>query len=480
MRLLGLFAVLDVAAGVTIDLLSNQRKDYQKVIPFTLKEKERMLKSVSSLYDLYVNRLLKINDYQTERPGVDGIPRFEKLAKNLGNVTDLEFHLELLDIINSQCDMYLTYSMPAPYNCVTLRQPIYFSSYGAYPDFTIFVKNQYDRKPYNELAPDVKKFKDGDEVLQVDGVDIKQHLKDLKWENHGPTAASMVTSGTSFMAVRQAMFVTYPKKDFVQYKIKRDTGEILDLRLPWIVEIIDDCYANNGDVKKTVTENITVEVFESEISADTANALSLQSIEIESTEAGFSFIQTPDNAISWGIYRPNNQNLGIIKISPYGADDDFSTTSSVFDTIYSLVTNELKGTAGLLIDVTQTQYGMSQLSNLLPQLFSPEFQVPLARVIKSRVNDLIFSANSSYYNDNWKKIYQETPAGQLYTNAVPFNEDVKVDQIGQIYAGPVGILTGGNTNREAEIFVANMQDYGNNVIFGESITTGGGGSTSFL
>ena len=472
--LLVLSALVDFSSALKVDLLSNQRQNYEKVFPYSLNQKKRILKSVTSMFDVYVNRQLKIDTYLAERPDIDAMPRLEKLSQNLKNVTDLEFHLTLLDIVNVQRDMYLTYTMPAPYNCLRFVQPVYFWSYG-FPEEKVMITSLSEEDAVVALVPELKNVQKGDEILKVDGVDIKTHVNNLKWENHASSEAIVTAAGASHMEVRESMFVKFPERDVVEYEIKRDSGEIFTVSLPWLVEIFDHC-----------PSSIEEETLQKRSAAPNSKSPMLkqrgqfESAETSTSEENFKLQESPNSLVLWGIYQPSKQNLGVIFFKSYAAGYNGSLSDAVMSEIQSLVTKELKDTNALLMDVSQCQFGMLQLANLLPQLFIPEFSPSLARVVKSKVNDVIFSSKSNYYNDNWKRIYQETPAGELYTKAVPYNEDVLTDQVGQIYAKPVGVLTNGNTNRDPEIFVAHMQDYGNSVIFGEFPASGGGGSIGII
>ena len=157
---------------------------------------------------------------------------------------------------------------------------------------------------------------------------------------------------------------------------------------------------------------------------------------------------------------------------PTGAN----TENTIVDILKGLFTKELKDTAAVVFDIRGNGGGYLGVADIIPQLLTPVFGTAYGRAVKSKVNYIIMSPDSAFYDADWKQSYQETPAGSTYSKLTKFNSDESVNQIGQWYAQPVGIFTDATCFSACDIFAANMQDYGNAVLFGEDQTTGAGGA----
>ena len=452
-----LVPLLDFALGAKYDLLKNVRKQGEQVIPMTLKQKRQVLKGMNSMFDVYVNREVKIEAFQSEVPNIDPVPRLKALEANIANVTDLEFHLELLDIANSQRDVDMTYSMPAPYQCYILLMPLNFASFADGGEEKVMLERIYQHEYFKRLTPESKDFKAGDEILKVNGVDIMKHLDTLKFQDRSPNAAGVIDSGVNFMWIRESQLSFLPKEDVLEFEIKRGE-QILTLNMPWVVEIKDHCKPSATAIDDSSEKTVP----------------SLQRSAVIAQQEPLSELGTPEKKykVSYEIYKENGHNMGIIDPSFPGHE---TTAQMIFESVRDVLTNELKDTDSILFDVRWTQNDIVGLSDLLPQLVIPEYSPSLARFVKSPTNDKVFSAKSKYPNEKAKKVYQETPTGAKYTPPMRLN-DVKIDSVGQVYAKPVGVMIGGITTGSAEVFAATMQDHGNVVIYGGSASTCGAGS----
>ena len=487
-----LFLVLTLLVGNAVAqnwaLLSEKRKDAQQVVTYSAIQKHRVVNSMDSLLDVYVNRQVKIDEFKQERKNIDPIPRVKAIATKAANMTDLDFQLEMLDIINSQRDLHTNYYMPGPHACYIVFQGLRFAHIGESRDEKIVISEVYKTSPFNLIAPQISEFNIGDQIVKVNGKKVMDFLDGLKWESGGANDDAVIRRGLSLMFARSGMFNALPEKDFVEYEIISVTGEKKKLEMPWLIRDNGACLSSTkalAEYLKTPAADDTT----ASIGPKVINPRKYRNIpalnERQEILAGalpkkdlynnVILQPTSDEIVSWTIYKPESHNLGIIRLESFVPSGQ-NTDTTIADIIKGLLSNELKSTASVVFDIRGNGGGYLGVADIIPQLVTPVFKTAFGRAVKSKINDIIMSENSKFHDEDWKRAYHETPAGSTYTKLTKFNADADVNQIGQWYSHPVAVLTDAECFSACDIFAANLQDHGNAILFGEDKTTGAGGA----
>ncbi|KAI8916848.1 hypothetical protein BC831DRAFT_486210, partial [Entophlyctis helioformis] len=182
---------------------------------------------------------------------------------------------------------------------------------------------------------------------------------------------------------------------------------------------------------------------------------------------------TSEPGISWGIYKPETLNLGVLQL------EDFEPVSAdplqAFMLIRGLLVNELVDTKSIVIDIRSNGGGYISYADIVPQLFGIRFNTAGARSVISPVNTRTFNS-SLYPPDAFRDEYLSTPPGRTFTDTTVFTSNHDAYQYGQAYFRAVGVFTNAVCYSACDLFAAHMQDNNISLIFGEDRATGGGGA----
>jgi C-terminal processing protease CtpA/Prc len=189
---------------------------------------------------------------------------------------------------------------------------------------------------------------------------------------------------------------------------------------------------------------------------------------------------TSDPIISWGIWKPQSKNLGVIVMTAFTPILD---TRGAVRLIRDLLTNQLKDTNALLWDLRSNGGGSVPFADALPQLFGyeivPGFEQAIVpgfrRAIVAPANEGVFL--NSTPSDPWRQAYLNAKPGDRYVPLTRITPILEANFWGSAYIKPVGILHNGNCYSACDLFSASMKDNNGATIFGEDGTSGAGGYT---
>lgn len=186
-----------------------------------------------------------------------------------------------------------------------------------------------------------------------------------------------------------------------------------------------------------------------------------------------------------GIFDLKNSSEGIIKYTKlnyiwgtfgYISLETFlpnmGDTEAAVKTLRGLLTNELKNTNGLIMDVRNNPGGAIQLAEKVPQLFSQGHVVPSTiRALNVLLNKRIFeSGDKDFTGTPWPTIFNSTPVTSEWTQpSVMISNETLINEAGRAYFKPVAVLTNALCYSACELFVAAMQDWKLATIYGEGM-----------
>nr|KAJ3421786.1 hypothetical protein HK105_002314 [Polyrhizophydium stewartii] len=257
---LGAMALLApaVLAGpaYSFDLLANVRSNIT-VFPMSVTERTSILKSVWSLFQIYVNREAKIATYGAEYPDIDPIPRVNSLLNNNSALSDLEFHYALSNIFLSQRVFHTNYYIPGVHTCYFVVTALDFE----------FVKSKNIETSPTVL---VKGFTGSGDVMMLSE----------------STALAKVAVGDKLVSING--------HSFVKVELPLDRTENVPPKLfdkAWVDRVLKQAEAPHLAHYK--------QFFPAQQFADAI------------------FEATDDPSISWAIYKPNTTRLGILRIENF-------------------------------------------------------------------------------------------------------------------------------------------------------------------
>ncbi|EGF82426.1 hypothetical protein BATDEDRAFT_86231 [Batrachochytrium dendrobatidis JAM81] len=484
-------------------------------VPTTRAQKEITLKNAENILTAWVNYDSKIANYGS---AADPFPIMKSVRSNIDKISDEELQLTLNDAFVMIRDQHTRWFKPGPYRCffattglkynfidadkdIVNKPKVVVSDIVKIPEFLALMGNEYS------------KIKLGDELLGINGKTFVEWFKENQFKSgdgandFGGQRNALRYIGTIYGSVDRL-----PTVDSISLKFKSlSDNQEYTIAVPYVTSHSDVCWELSSTLYQRVA-NITLpgtptgssgfasfDIAEHErqrmIDAEDAirnpvavNAVYAEMANVEKELFGsvsasadtssFKFIETDLKGISWGVYKPESKNMGVIKLdnfSPKLASTGTDASSVATSFVRRLLTHELKDTSSIVFELRGNPGGSILFANSLPQLFKPDFDSFGARYLKNNVTYNIFVKGKSA-RDTWVKVWNESPADARYTNIGPFNSFEAANSYGQVYTKPMGVFTDGNCFSACDLFSANIQGHEAGTVFGEDGLTGAGGA----
>ena len=171
----------------------------------------------------------------------------------------------------------------------------------------------------------------------------------------------------------------------------------------------------------------------------------------------------------------NGQTLGYIRLFSFEVDD----TSTFVKSFTNLITKDGFPQDGLILDVRGNPGGNIRAAESLLQLFTPQRIEPeLFEFINTPLNfQICKSAPDDWGLKPWvPSIGDSVLTGATYSAGFPMTSDERCNGIGQVYYGPVVLITDALSYSATDIFAAGFQDNEVGLVLGTSGNTGAGGA----
>ncbi|KAJ8330355.1 hypothetical protein O5D80_001355 [Batrachochytrium dendrobatidis] len=487
-------------------------------MPYTDEQRNVVLTNVENGLKAWFNYESKIKNYG-ER--ADPFPIIKKLRAKLdaSNLTDTEMQTELLSAFIRMRDYHTHFEPSGPYSCFFATTGLYFKFIEGDADMvkkpTIVFEAHINVKELRALyGKNYDQIKFGDELLLVDGMTFVDYWNLNQDKASGANDYGGQHGALSYMTSRSGAFTLLPETDTIKYRFKsKDTGKVYDIEAPWVVGFIPSCW--------NMTSQLYAKISGKTLPGTPQPADSNSIIDTDAPDTGvkrrlktWKEIRTPSmiseyhhrkqkidrillgqpsqnhtfeyqnagvSTISWGIWKPESKNLGIIRLDdfvPKNLKTDAPADTEAVREIHKLLSTVLKDTDAVIFDLRANSGGSGDFANSIPQLFKPDFQPMLIRYLMNSVtyNTLV---NGTYFFDNSGPAWYNTPPGSKYSVDhvdTPFD---RANMYGQAYLKPVGIFTDAICYSACDLFSASIQSSETGHVFGEDGTTGGGGSDMF-
>lgn len=363
-------------------------------------------------------------------------------------MTDKEFHYAYAKLFLSLRDFHTNYNMPSPHRCYTAVTAVLFQladSADIENDPAVVVSAYSSFKKVLSMSPEYNKTSLGDQLLKIDGLTFREYHLKTAFQTGGANLYGGYRSALSSISYIGGMMYPMPENNTLTLEMRSaKTQENYTVKLPWIASSKDACMKEYNDFLVAPKKN-----------AFTTTPLKLKrKKELPSTNPLFKELKesfaikqlsikmqaTSDPIITYAIFNPNAENLGIIAMDsflPLGSDID-----KLVLLIRSLLVGELANTKSLVFDIRDNGGGAVSMADLIPQLFGRNPYIAKFRALVSPLNQKLFSAG--YEGTDWARNYNASKPGDLFTPAIAFDSDKRANRYGQAYFKPVGVLNNGN------------------------------------
>ncbi|KAH9269739.1 hypothetical protein BASA83_008211 [Batrachochytrium salamandrivorans] len=472
---------------ITYNLLSDDRTGRLVFPPTTLAQKEVILSNVKNALAIWANYKSKIAHYG---PAADPFPTIKNLRRDIKTITDEELQLGITDAFVLIRDKHTSWTNMAPYGCFHATTGVEFSFIEGDPDMTkkpTVVVTSTSKSPiiHPLFGKDYFRIKAGDELLAINGLSFVRWFKQNKFKS-GAGGANVFgghRAALDYLTTIYGESNRLPSDDFITFKFKSraDPQNSYTVNVQYVSGRDEECWNLGSKLYKslpsitlpgTSATSLLVSAEQSEQSghnqeSDTAHPSteshktdgpedSEREADIEKRssfgqESAVSLNPTDVTEVTWGIYKSESTNMGIIKLDSFDPEDVDTKSLAVQKAVMiirSLLANELKDTNSVMYDLRGNPGGSAEFANSLVQLFKPDFQPFGERYLMNEITFDLFvdgiDPNVSPYAKAWKetkawqetKTWKKTKKGNRFTNVFSFTRRSLQTPLARLISAP--------------------------------------------
>jgi C-terminal processing protease CtpA/Prc len=454
--------------------------------PITQADRETIADQAEAMIDgLYVHLLQKRAMY-----GIDPSQQLRLLRHRLGQMTDPQFHAELLRIFTDLRDLHTNYILPSPYQ-------------GPFAFLGILLEQHWENgeprwmvsKVFDALTGDPH-LVPGAEVTHWNGSPIALAVARHAELEAGSNPAARTARGVENMTLRATAMSQPPDEDWVDLRYSVDSS-VFETRIPWrVFDGIADfqkAISDGGDTALAGVEapashligldlrTELVRAVKKRLFAPGVIAAERRMAAGETVPVAAGVIPTTRPEIAARTVSTAHGTVGHLRIFTFALDkhhpdigDDFAEFFAEVQRVLSLMPSE-----GLILDVRGNGGGYVYLAEALLQFFTPRrvqpeptqfVSTPVTAALCEKVKDLTAWSDS---------ISESIETGAQYSAAIPLygeDSDEAVNETGQLYHGPVVLVTDALCYSATDTFAAGFQDHQIGTVLGADDNTGAGGA----
>ena len=401
---------------------------------------------------------------------IDPIQQLKMLRFQLAEWNDeldstIGFHRRMLSIFGSTRDLHTLYFLPEPYKDRTAYLPflIELCFERGVPRFIVTrMASNGDQPP----APDNgagARFERGVEVLGWNGVPIGRAIEINGELQAGSNADARFARGLDNLTIRPLNSSLPPDEHWVDILYRANNGVVASHREYWLVHKTRDAAESSvPDSRKRAAMDLK----------------RTRILEVKKTlyprddSAAIGSIKDVLYALKKTV---NGQTLGYIRLFNFEVGD----ATRFVKAFTRLITKPDFPQGGLILDVRGNPGGSIRAAESLLQLFTPRRIEPeLFEFINTPLNYQICKSAP----DNWglkpwlPSISDSVLTGATYSAGFPMTSDERCNGIGQVYHGPVVLITDALSYSATDIFAAGFQDNEVGIVLSTGGNTGAGGA----
>ncbi|WP_433003787.1 S41 family peptidase [Kribbella sp. CA-294648] len=418
---------------------------------------------------------------------IDPLQALRLLRHRLADLTETEFHGQLQRIFLGLHDLHTNYILP--------------SRYAGFAFLGIFLERCVDNgrtaylvtKTFDHITGDPQ-LKPGVEVTHWNGTPIHLAVEANAAREAGSNKAAQLAQGLQNMTLRSINMSLPPDEDWVDVTYKVD-GTTHETRTPWrVFESAGEVTTPGSlpslptgvataanhlvgmDLRTELTRRMKRRLFAPATLTETPIATSpkgraARSRTAQPLAAGPVPSSRPDELKARIVETPSG-TFGHLRIFTFHMQDqDINAFLNEVARLLSVLPSE-----GLVLDVRGNGGGYVIAAEFLLQFFSPHRVTPEPFQFVSTPGTTGLATTVADYQE-WKASLQEAvTTGSAYSTAFPLYPIDVVNSVGQLYQGPVVLVTDAQCYSACDIFAAGFQDHQIGPVLGVEANTGAGGA----
>lgn len=393
---------------------------------------------------------------------------------------EMDFHQRMLEIFTSARDIHTMYLLPRPFNEMVAYLPFlieeYFTNNRRRFMVSRLVESYYE--PLREEGEGYYYLEPGVEVLYWNGIPIERAIEINGEKQAGSNPEAWFARGLDNLTIRPLDTSLPPDEMWVTLTYRAGNGKKYEMKQDWMVfnpravarrprprdaareyscmhkRAMDHKKTEINSVLKMLYTNVKDEVesdlVRENIKSGLPDVLRAERIKLDGKEFGYIRIFT-------------------FEVSP----------SRLVNRIRRILTTDSFPQEGLILDVRGNSGGEIDAGERLLQLFTPYMVMPeLFEFINTPLNlEICRRAPQHWEMSKWaESIAESVMTNATYSSGFPITSEKDCNDIGQVYYGPVVLITDALSYSATDIFAAGFQDNQIGEILGTSDNTGAGGA----
>ena len=415
----------------------------------------------------------------------DPVQRLRLLRRRVADMSEGDFHAELLTIFIELRDLHTNYILP--------------TSYAGFAFLGILVEECDDGGPrwlvtkvYEHLVGDANLVV-GAEITHWNGMPMALAVDRNADRESGSNSAARRARGVEGMTLRPVRLALAPDEDWVQLTYLVGTT-VHETRLPWqVVDAMPDVTTPSTaavrtsalsaavvappqhllglDLRTDLVQHAKRDLFAPEALTDVARAAA-RAARPTRAQAQAGVVPTTRPELKARIVDTSAGPVAHLRIYTFYMRD--GQILAFLDEVERLLTNLPQD--GLVLDVRGNGGGYVFAAEALLQLLTPMTITPEPMQFAATVDtDLLCRAVADF--GAWEASLDEAVStGAQFSSALPLYPADAVNSVGQVYQGPVVLVTDALCYSATDIFSAGFQDHGIGTVLGVAGNTGAGGA----
>jgi C-terminal processing protease CtpA/Prc len=405
---------------------------------------------------------LKLLKFRLEPHGREPTSRRHLLTRRpaMDVYTGMQFHQRILEIFASLRDLHTVYSLPEPYNSHTAFLPLlieqYFEKRGKKLVEKFLLTRVVSEYLSWNLGPEWNEFQPGVEILYWNGIPIRRAIELNGETQAGSNPEARFARGLDNLTIRPLGMSLPPDEKWVEITYRTAKGRRATVTLEWKV------YRPDVEIKPSKKRRAAIDIKKTKINQVKKQLFSSRTISTKRFADNFYFeTKTIGGA-----------EFGYLRLFDFGVKNNRAFVKE----IKRIVTAKGFPQEGLIIDVRGNPGGNIRAGERMLQLFTPARIKPeLFEFINTPLNLEICEHDKDY--SQWaESIREAVVTGATYSMGFPLSSEDSCNDIGQVYYGPVVLITDALCYSATDMFVAGFQDNEVGIILGTSDNTGAGGA----
>ena len=472
---IGARADLETAARAVRPVrLSRFLKEVEQQRGLTREERLRILEQIILVLDMnYVHLPLK-----RAMHAIDPIQRLKLLKYRLESRRKMEgemqFHKRLLEIFASLRDIHTRYLLPTPFRRAVAFLPFlveqYFDTNRKGDKVEKFLVSRVAIKQFRAERGSrsaAAAFKPGVELLYWNGTPIRRAIEINGEIQSGSNLDARFARGLDSLTIRPLRFSLPPDEEWVDITFRDLKNKTRTIRQHWLVYQTTAAPA----AKNSRTKRSSVDVQKTKINQVRRDLFAPREVP---SQAGYARVfYTEVRTVR--LPKLGTQKVGYVRLYDFevGAHGPF------VEAFKRVITADGFPQDGLIIDVRGNPGGRIRAGERLLQLFTPRRIKPeLFEFITTPLNlEICQTAPKGIDLERWaESISEAVVTGATYSMGFPLTSEESCNDIGQVYYGPVLLVTDALSYSTTDMFAAGFQDNEVGEILGTSDNTGAGGA----